>query len=77
MRADGRIGGASQLLQDVRHLVVGQGVVGLHRRVTGHGRRDSFDRVFDSGSTIEPFEIFGERPQRGIALISPQHGGVR
>src|SRR5258705_9764183 len=65
VRTDGRIGGAAQLLENVRHLFVGQRVVRLDRGVTCRGCGDALDRGVHAGAAVEPFEILRERPKRG------------
>ena len=67
---DRRIGGPAQLVEDVRHLLVCQRVVRLHRRVARHGRGDALDRVVDARAAVEPFEILGQRAQRGVAVLA-------
>ena len=60
------IGGGAQLLEDVRHLLGGERVVGAHGGVAGHGRGDLLHRLFGHESAIVPFEVIGERAERAV-----------
>ena len=64
VRADGRIRRRAQLVEDVRHLLVGQRVVRLHRRMARRRRGDALQRLLHLRAAIEPFEILGQRAQR-------------
>src|SRR5688572_646068 len=75
--ADRGVRGAPQLVEDVRHLLVRQRIVRLHRRMAGHRRRDALDRVVHLGAAIESFQVLGQRPNRRIALLPAQHHRVR
>src|SRR5687767_4885225 len=40
--------------------------------MAGHGRGNTLDGVFHRGSTVEAFEIFGQRAKRRIALLAAE-----
>ncbi len=78
VRADRRIRGRVELVENVPHLLERQRVVGLHRGVTGHRRGDPLDRLVDLEAAVEPFEVLRQRADRGLAFIARQqrrHGG--
>src|SRR5262249_30899761 len=68
VRTDGRIGSCTQLLQNVRHLLIAEWVISLYSRVTCCSRRNALHRRLQVGATIESFEIVSQRQQSPGAL---------
>src|SRR5262245_52208765 len=70
MRTDRGVLGAPQLLKNVRHLLRGQRIVCLYRRVARHGGREPSDRVLDTRPAVQALQILGQRSYRGFAAVT-------
>src|SRR5262245_3121276 len=69
VRTDRRIRGGPQLLEDVRHLLAGQRIVGLHRGVASGGGGNPPQRLLHLRAAVEAVEIGGERLQSLRAVL--------
>src|SRR4030095_5418204 len=72
VRANRGIGGAAQLLENVRHLFVRERVIGFDRRMARGRRGDSLDRRVHAGAAIEPFQILRQRPQSSRTILASE-----